>query len=284
MQLRHHIRHRNQAQIEHLLIDWSVGPPCDGGESVENPELYYENNVLGSLNLLKASRAHSIKRFVFSSTCATYGTPQMIPITEAAAQQPINPYGFSKLVIERALADYGLAYGLNSVSLRYFNAAGCDPSCKLGERHEPETHLIPLVLQEALRLKRGGQPNETTLKVFGDDFETTDGSCVRDYVHVNDLCAAHLLATERLLRNETQGAEFFNLANESGYSVLEVIQACRQVTGQPIEYRIVDRRAGDPAILIGDATKAKQVLGWQSKTPALTDIVRTAWAWMISQK
>jgi UDP-glucose-4-epimerase GalE len=253
------------------------------GESVENPELYYENNVLGSLNLLKALRARSIKRFVFSSTCATYGIPQLIPITEAAPQLPINPYGFSKLVIEHALADYGLAYGLNSVSLRYFNAAGCDPSGKLGERHEPETHLIPLVLQEALRLKQGGRANETTLKVFGDDFETSDGSCVRDYVHVNDLCSAHLLATQRLLGNETLGAEFFNLANESGYSVFDVINACRQVTGQPIEYVIADRRSGDPAILIGDATKAKQILGWQPKNPSLIDIVSTAWAWMISQ-
>ena len=253
------------------------------GESVAEPELYYQNNVIGTLNLLSAMRRHGVDKLVFSSSCATYGEPDTVPIAETHPQRPVNPYGRTKLIIEQTLADYAPAYGLQSVSLRYFNAAGCDPSGRAGERHVPETHLIPLVLAEALRLKAGGNPAETTLKVFGLDFPTADHSCVRDYIHVTDLCRAHLLAAERLLAGLTAGAEYYNLANGAGFSVLEVIEACRRVTGQPIRYEVAPRRAGDPAVLVGDARRATAVLGWEPVIPRLNDIVQTAWAWMCRQ-
>ena len=250
------------------------------GESVTEPELYYQNNVVGALNLLAAMRRPGLGRLVFSSTCATYGEPDSVPIAETHPQQPINPYGRTKLMIEHALADYATAYGLQSVSLRYFNAAGCDPKGRASERHDPETHLIPLVLAEALRVKRGGDLAETRLSVFGTDFPTADGSCVRDYIHVADLCSAHLLAAERLLADKAQGAEVYNLANGAGFSVLEVIAACREVTGQPIRYRAMPPRAGDPAVLIGDAGKAAEVLGWQPAYADLRQIIATAWRWV----
>lgn len=250
------------------------------GESVTEPELYYQNNVVGALNLLAAMRKYGVGRFVFSSTCATYGEPEVVPINESHPQRPINPYGRSKLMIEHALLDYAVAYQLQSVSLRYFNAAGCDPLGRVGERHDPETHLIPLILLEALRLKEGGNPADTALKVFGSDFQTADGSCVRDYIHVADLCQAHLLAAQRLLFNQSQGAEFYNLANGTGFSVLEVIEACRLVTCQPIQYHLQPRRSGDPAVLIGDASRASEVLGWRPAIADLHEIIRTAWAWM----
>jgi UDP-glucose-4-epimerase GalE len=252
------------------------------GESVDKPLLYYENNVAGSLNLLANMRAFKVSRLVFSSTCATYGEPQTLPIPEDHPQQPINPYGRTKLMIEQTLVDYGQAYGLRSISLRYFNAAGADPQGRARERHEPETHLIPLVLREAARVASGGNPKDTTLKVFGDDFDTPDGSCVRDYIHVQDLCAAHLLAGEALMKgtpSENGGnapAQFFNLANGNGYSVFEVINACKDVTGQPIEAQVVGRRAGDPARLIGNAQKIQQALGW-SPTKNLQAILDDAW-------
>lgn len=247
------------------------------GESVNEPELYYQNNVAGTLNLLAAMRRHDVSRLVFSSTCATYGEPDYTPIDEAHPQRPINPYGRSKLMIEQTLADYAAAYGLQSVSLRYFNAAGCDPLGRAGERHDPETHLIPLVLAEALRIKNGGDPAATTLKVFGDDFPTPDGSCIRDYIHVADLCQAHLLAAERLLAGRTQCAEFYNLANGKGFSVFEVIEACRQVTGQPIQYQVVSRRPGDPAVLVGEAGEATSLLGWAPWHKNLSGIISDAW-------
>lgn len=250
------------------------------GESVTDPELYYQNNVVGALNLLSAMRRHGVCRLVFSSTCATYGEPDAVPIAESHPQRPINPYGRSKWMIEQALQDYAGAYEMHSVSLRYFNAAGCDPQGRAGERHDPETHLIPLVLGEALRLKQGGHPDETALQVFGGDFPTSDGSCVRDYIHVADLCQAHLLAAQHLLSGDVQGAEVYNLANGAGFSVLEVIEACRAVTGQPIQYRLQPRRAGDPAVLIGDARLAGEVLGWRPAHGDLPGIIRTAWAWM----
>lgn len=250
------------------------------GESVIEPELYYQNNVVGALNLLCAMRKYSVNRLVFSSTCATYGEPDNVPIDEMHPQRPINPYGRSKMMIEQALGDYAVAYGLQNVSLRYFNAAGCDPQGRAGERHEPETHLIPLVLAEALRIKAGGDPAATALRVFGNDFATVDGSCVRDYIHVTDICQAHLLAAQRLLAGETRGAAVFNLANGAGFSVLEVIDTCRVVTGQPITYRFESRRAGDPAVLIGDAQRAAEVLGWQPGITDLKEIIRTAWLWI----
>lgn len=250
------------------------------GESVTEPELYYQNNVVGALNLLAAMRRHGVGRLVFSSTCATYGEPERVPIDESHAQRPINPYGRSKLMIEQALGDYAHAYGLSSVSLRYFNAAGCDPQGRTGERHSPETHLIPLVLAEAQRLEAGGDPADTQLKVFGDDFATRDGSCVRDYIHVSDLCRAHLFAGDRLLDGALRGAEAFNLANGVGFTVLEVIEACRRVTGQPIAYRTMPRRAGDPGALVGDSSKARRVLGWEPGLASLESIIRTAWDWL----
>jgi UDP-glucose-4-epimerase GalE len=250
------------------------------GESVTEPELYYQNNVVGALNLLAAMRRYGVDKLVFSSTCATYGEPDAVPISEAHPQRPINPYGRSKLMTEQALADYATAYGMQSISLRYFNAAGADPHGRAGERHEPETHLIPLILAEALRLQQGGTPSDTALQVFGHDFPTPDGSCVRDYIHVTDLCQAHLLAAQRLLSGRVEGAEVYNLANGAGFTVLEVIEACRKVAGQPIQFNMQPRRAGDPAILIGDASRAHTLLGWQPAIGELHEIIQTAWAWM----
>jgi UDP-glucose 4-epimerase len=276
------------------------------GESVQEPLLYYQNNVVGSLNLLAAMRDHSVNKLVFSSTCATYGEPQEVPIPEAHPQNPINPYGRTKLMIEQALKDYAPAYGLHSISLRYFNAAGADPKGRARERHDPETHLIPLVLQEAARVQAGGNPADTRLEVFGTDFNTPDGSCVRDYIHEEDLCQAHLRAAERLIQagvpttssssssNLTQPApstggqaantptqknahaEFFNLANGNGYSVLEVIETCRRITGQPIPARHSPRRAGDPACLVGQADFAAENLGWTPRHN-LEKIIEDAW-------
>jgi UDP-glucose-4-epimerase GalE len=250
------------------------------GESVLEPELYYQNNVVGALNLLAAMRRHDVSRLVFSSTCATYGEPERVPIDEGHPQRPINPYGRTKLMVEQALLDYAHAYGLRSVSLRYFNAAGCDEKGRAGERHSPETHLIPLVLAEAQRLKAGGAPEQTALQVFGNDFDTRDGSCVRDYIHVSDLCAAHLAASDRLMGGEAAGAEAFNLANGVGFTVLEVIEACRAVTGQPIAYRRMPRRHGDPGTLVGDASRARRILGWAPRHTALESIICTAWDWI----
>jgi len=252
------------------------------GESVLQPELYYQNNVVGALNLLSAMRRHDVKHLVFSSTCATYGEPEELPLRETNKQSPINPYGRTKLMIEQALTDYGLAYGLQSVALRYFNAAGADPSGRVGERHSPETHLIPLVLAEALRLKNGGDPEQTMLAVFGNDFATPDGSCIRDYIHVSDLCQAHLNAAERLWQGKVSGMEAYNLANGLGFSVLEVIQACREITGQAIQYKLEPRRAGDPSSLIGSASKATEVLGWLPKITNHQEIIQTAWKWASS--
>ena len=254
------------------------------GESVAAPADYYGNNVAGSLALLDAMRHADVRRLVFSSTCATYGDPLELPISEGHPQAPVNPYGRTKLMVEQALADYARAYALESISLRYFNAAGCDPQGRAGERHDPETHLIPLVLREAMRVRGGGDPGETQLLVLGDDFPTVDGTCVRDYIHVNDLCQAHLLATRRLLAGEVTGAEAYNLGNGRGFTVLEVIQAAARVTGADIQYRVGPRRAGDPAALVGCADRAREVLGWEPRIGSLDDMVATAWQWMLRQQ
>ncbi|MBA3487512.1 MAG: UDP-glucose 4-epimerase GalE [Lysobacter sp.] len=250
------------------------------GESVSDPSAYYDNNVRGSLHLLDAMRNAGVHRLVFSSTCATYGDPMERPITERHAQNPVNPYGRTKLVVEQALADFARAYGCQSISLRYFNAAGCDPAGRVGERHDPETHLIPLVLEQALRVQNGADPEATDLMVLGSDFPTDDGTCVRDYIHVTDLCRAHLLAAERLLSGGVVGAEAYNLGNGRGYSVLEIIRAARRVTGMDIRYRIAERRPGDPAWLVGCAGKAGAVLGWTPLIEDIDEIVATAWRWM----
>ncbi len=239
------------------------------GESVADPAKYYQNNIVASLSLLEAMRAADVAKIVFSSTTATYGAPKRIPITEDEPQQPINPYGFAKLVIERALADYAHAYGLAYAALRYFNAAGATPDGDLGEDHDPESHLIPIVLQVAL-----GQREQ--IAIFGDDYPTPDGTCIRDYVHVDDLGAAHLLALERL--EQGRGLQL-NLGTGRGHSVREVIEACRRVTGKPIPERLAPRRPGDPPELVADSSKAQAVLGWQPRYTQLDAIVETAWRW-----
>ncbi len=252
---------------------------CYVGESVTAPRVYYRNNVVGTLNLLDAMLDAGVKRLVFSSTCATYGNPEVLPLTEEHPQNPINPYGRSKLMVEQLLADYGAAYGLQSIALRYFNAAGCDPEGVLGERHEPETHLIPLILREALRLRGGGDPADTCLTLFGNDFPTPDGSCIRDYIHVHDLCTAHLAALQRLATGGVTGVEPFNLGNGQGFSVLEVIAAARRLTGMDIRYELAPRRPGDPAELVGNAAKARTLLGWMPQFDQLDALLNTAWQW-----
>lgn len=253
---------------------------CYVGESVQQPRMYYRNNVAGTLNLLNAMLDAGLNRFVFSSTCSTYGNPVEIPMRETHPQNPINPYGASKLMVEVALRDYASAYGLNSVSLRYFNAAGSDPENRIGECHDPETHLIPLVLREALRVRMGGDPARTELTVHGNDYETADGTCVRDYVHVDDLAAAHLAAIDRMVDGTLSGARAYNLGIEKGFSVMEVIESGRRVTGIPIQFRIGLRRPGDPARLVADSANAKKDLEWSPKYLELDEIVATAWRWL----
>jgi UDP-glucose 4-epimerase len=240
------------------------------GESVTNPAKYYRNNVSGTLSLLEAMVEASVNKLVFSSTCATYGMPEKIPLTEEHPQNPINPYGATKLMVERMLADFDTAYGLKSVSFRYFNAAGADPSGMLGEDHDPETHLIPLVLHTALGKR-------DTIYIFGTDYPTPDGSCVRDYIHVNDLASAHILGLEYLL--EGGKTEFLNLGNGSGFSVKEVIATAEKVVGQEINKEVSDRRPGDPPMLVGSSEKARKILGWNPEFSELKDIISHAWQW-----
>ena len=238
-------------------------------ESVNDPALYYRNNVVAALELLEAMRQADVKKMVFSSTTATYGEPEVVPIPETTPQRPINPYGFTKLVIEQALADYASAYGFAYAALRYFNAAGARPDGSIGEDHDPETHLIPIVLQVAL-----GQREKIT--VFGDDYDTPDGTCVRDYIHIDDLGDAHLRALERLRPGK---GICVNLGTGKGTSVREIIEACREVTGHPIPETIGERRAGDPSRLIADATVARELLGWTPRYMDVRSIVQTAWKW-----
>jgi UDP-glucose-4-epimerase GalE len=240
------------------------------GESTAQPLLYYENNFAKAVALVRAILDHAPLPFIFSSTCATYGIPHALPIEESHAQQPINPYGRSKLFVERMLADADAAHGLRSVSLRYFNAAGCDPDGGIGEDHEPETHLIPLVLAAA----RDGTP----VSVFGDDYDTPDGTCIRDYVHVNDIVAAHVQALDYL--NAGGATTAINLANTRGYSVKEVVAAAERVTGRKVAVTMAPRRVGDPPVLIGSAAKAKALLGWTPQRPDLDTQIAHAWAWM----
>jgi UDP-glucose-4-epimerase GalE len=241
------------------------------GESVENPRKYFQNNVVGALSLLNSALAAGIRRFVFSSTCAVYGIPERIPITEQTAREPVNPYGASKLFFENALAAYGRAYGLRSVSLRYFNAAGADENGEIGELHDPETHLIPLALVASTT-------NGPELQIYGSDYPTPDGTCVRDYVHVNDLADAHVRALQYLERNGVDSLAT-NLGTGRGHSVLEIIQAAENATGRPVRRKIGPRRPGDPPVLVADPAKAQSVLGWTAKRN-LADIVSSAWTWM----
>ena len=238
------------------------------GESVSQPALYYDNNLEQGIRLLGALIAAGIRRVVFSSTCATYGEPQRIPIDEGHPQSPTNPYGWSKLFVERIMRDYDRAYDLKFVALRYFNASGATP--ERGEHHEPETHLIPLVLKAAQ-----GEIEHVT--VFGSDYPTTDGTCVRDYIHVSDLASAHALALEYLRSGNPSTA--INLGNGQGYSVLEVVNAARQLTGRQIAVELQGRRAGDPSHLVADAALAHTVLGWQPQQADLAAIIGSAWEW-----
>ena len=255
---------RNIAAVMHFSAYAYVG------ESVTDPAKYYRNNVVGTLTLLEAMIAASIKQFVFSSTCATYGVPHTVPITEDHSQNPINPYGATKLMVERILQDFDVAYGLKSVYFRYFNAAGADPTGLLGEDHNPETHLLPLVLMAALGKR-------DSVAIFGTDYPTPDGTCIRDYIHVTDLADAHILGLEYLLNGGSTNV--FNLGNGQGFSVKEAIDTAKIVTGREIKVVMSDRRPGDPPILVGSSDKARNILGWEPKYPALKEILTHAWKW-----
>ncbi|MGE4500911.1 MAG: UDP-glucose 4-epimerase GalE [Hydrogenovibrio sp.] len=245
------------------------------GESMTNPAKYYRNNVSNTLNLLDVMVRNEVKHFIFSSTAATFGEPEYVPIDEMHPQKPINPYGSSKLMIERILQDYAEAYGLNSVSLRYFNACGADPEGEIGECHDPETYLIPLILQAASGRRK-------SITVFGHDYATEDGTCIRDYIHINDLCSAHALALDYIRSGKEQGALAFNLGNGEGFSVQQVIDVVESVVGEDgcsLTVETGERRPGDPAVLVADASKAKAVLNWQPAFADLETIVRHAWSW-----
>ncbi len=255
---------RNIAAVMHFSAYAYVG------ESVSDPAKYYRNNVIGTITLLEAMLAASVKKFVFSSTCATYGVPAIVPIPEDHPQNPINPYGATKLMVERILSDFSEAYDFKSVRFRYFNAAGADPEGNLGEDHNPETHLIPLVFQTALGKRE-------SISIFGTDYPTDDGTCVRDYIHVSDLADAHVLGLEYLLKGGD--STFFNLGNGNGFSVKEIIEAARLITGKDIKAVECDRRPGDPPALIGSAEKARKILGWQPQYTSIKDIMTHAWEW-----
>lgn len=244
------------------------------GESVTDPLKYYQNNIISSINLLEIMRECEIKKFVFSSTCATYGNPIQVPISETHPQNPINPYGFSKLVIEQAIKDFAKAYGLEYVIFRYFNASGADAAGDLGEDHNPETHLIPLLMYRAMeKIKEFG--------IYGDDYETPDGTCIRDYIHVNDLADAHVLGLEHILNGKP--SDIFNLGTGNGNSVKEVLEAARTITGHKIPATIHARREGDPPRLVADSSKAKNILGWNPSRENLKEIVQSAWNWHVKR-
>lgn len=243
------------------------------GESVEQPERYHRNNVLGSGVLLEAMQKHGVNHIVFSSSCAVYGTPQSLPLTELHPHEPISPYGENKRDVERLLTESSRSHGLRHITLRYFNAAGADPDGEAGEQHDPETHLIPLVLQVA----NGQRP---VINIYGDDYPTRDGTCIRDYVHVSDLADAHVRALHYLAGGGSSRS--LNVGSEKGSTVLEVIDAARRVTGKPIKTQIVQRRPGDPAELRADASLAATVLGWRPRFPDIETQVRHAWQWLQS--
>ena len=249
------------------------------GESMTSPAKYYRNNVANTLNILDVMVRHNVKNFIFSSTAATFGEPEYSPIDELHPQKPINPYGSSKLMVERVLQDYASAYGLNSVCLRYFNACGADPEGELGECHDPETHLIPLILQAA-----SGRRDSIT--VFGRDYDTEDGTCIRDYIHINDLCSAHALALDSIVSGKNSGALSYNLGNGQGFSVQQVIDVVEKVVsadGCTLTVNDGERRVGDPAVLVADATLAKQALNWLPEFGDLETIIRHAWSWELKR-
>ena len=282
--------HREAVQWGPLVVGDLLDPPAIGqvlqdfqpdavihfaayayvGESVSDPEKYYRNNIVGSLNLFEAMRQAGTDNLIFSSTCATYGLPIDGLISELHPQNPINPYGRSKLMVEQILRDFDHAYQLRSICLRYFNAAGADIAAEIGESHSPETHLIPLVLDAAAGTGTG-------ITIHGSDYDTPDGSCIRDYVHVSDLADAHVLALQALLNGAKSSV--YNLGNGRGYSVKEVVAAAQKVTGKEIPVSFGQRRVGDPASLVGDATLIKNVLGWAPRYSELADIIGSAWRW-----
>ncbi|HBY01500.1 MAG TPA: UDP-glucose 4-epimerase GalE, partial [Rikenellaceae bacterium] len=264
------------AAIDQVFKTWSIGAVMHFsafayvGESVISPEKYYRNNLCGTINLLNCMVRNNIDKLVFSSTCATYGNPVYTPIDEKHIQKPINPYGRSKLMVENILEDYGRAYGLRFFSLRYFNAAGADHDCEVGEKHDPETHLIPLVLDVALGKR-------TSIQIFGSDYPTPDGTCIRDYIHVSDLADAHIKALQLLF--DGGGSDFYNLGTGKGCSVLEVINVAELVTGKKIRIEKVNRREGDPAELVASNAKALASLNWQPRFSTIDEIFSTAWKW-----
>ena len=240
------------------------------GESIKEPARYYENNVTNTLNLFNVMVKYNVKSFIFSSTAAVYGEPRYVPIDEIHPKQPISPYGKTKWMVEQILEDYDRAYGLKSITLRYFNAAGADPESEVGERHEPETHLIPLVLQAA-------SGRRSHISVYGRDYETPDGTCIRDYIHVSDLCEAHWLALQKLMQDRDSAT--YNLGNGNGFSVQDVINTASKVTGREIKVIDSPRREGDPARLVADATRARQELNWKPVRDNLNIIIEDAWRW-----
>jgi len=259
------IMQKNEIEaVIHLAADSLVG------ESMEKPGKYYRNNFANGINLLEAMVKNEVKNIVFSSTAAVYGEPDEIPIKENNKTEPTSTYGESKLFFEKALRRYDDVYGIKYTSLRYFNAAGADPEAKIGEAHDPETHLIPIVLQTALGIR-------DKIYIFGDDYSTRDGSCIRDYIHVSDLAAAHLLAVEALASGRESAV--YNLGNGEGYSVKEVIKTVKEITGKDFEVEVSDRRAGDPAVLIASSEKIQKELDWQPEFPELEKIISTAWQW-----
>ena len=264
------------AVLDHVFSNYSIDAVMhfaayiEVGESVRDPARYYKNNVMNTMILLDAMIQHDIGNFIFSSTAAIFGEPEYTPIDEKHSMKPINPYGRTKLMVEHILQDYDTAYGLKSTCLRYFNAAGADPDGELGERHDPETHLIPLILQAA-----SGRRED--IKVFGNDYPTDDGTCVRDYIHINDLCEAHSLALHRM--QQTGNSARYNLGNGKGFSVQQVIDATHKVTGKDFKVTHTDRRPGDPAVLVADSELAKKELGWQPEHTDLESIIETAWNW-----
>lgn len=245
------------------------------GESVVDPEKYYVNNVAGSLNLLCAMRAADCRNIVFASSCATYGVPDCIPISTKHKQEPINPYGVSKLTVEKMIGDYVHAYGLNATILRFFNAAGADIEGELGERHQPETHLIPNAIQAAFQ--------NQALRVFGADYDTRDGTCIRDFVHVGDLANAHVLCLQKLLQSNTPEKHVFNLGSETGFSIFEIVAAIESALGRKITVENCPRRSGDPPALIADSKAARKELGWKPKHSTLDTIIDTAVRWSVSE-
>lgn len=243
-------------------------------ESIKNPAYYYQNNIIGSINLLHAMLENDIHNIVFSSSAAVYGDPNSKKIKESHEKKPINPYGRSKLIIENILSDYCNAYDLNAISLRYFNAAGADINANIGECHKPETHLIPNILNSII--------DDNEVKIFGSDYPTKDGTCIRDYVHVDDLADAHLKSIQKI--DNLNGFNDFNLGNSSGFSILEIIEACKKITSRAVKYNFSERRKGDPPILIADNKKAQNVLGWRPSSSNIDNIISTAWNWHKNNK